>query len=172
MAVASLQWVIGLMPIERVEDGETLFRRALADAGHVTRDQTQQLRVSSNAFADVGGKPSVDLASLCGEAGTEWTQDGHDNGVLSLETREVRAQKISGQVPPAEGGPPNAPKQTIEHVIDVYHCPVKDSPPLRDNPAHAEIRPAPDWCNGSVFKKLREKLARMARVIVLPRELR
>ena len=112
----------------------------------------------------------MDLASLC--AGPTWTQDGAIHGVLSLLTHQVRAVRLAGKTEPPKGSAANAPKVQVEHAIDVHHDPVTNRPPLRDNPAHAEIRPAPHWCNPSVFKRLKERLARLAVVVILPAPLR
>ena len=160
------------MCVIQVSDDELLFRRVLADGNHVTVDSAQKVRISSNAFGDPGGMPSVDLASLCGAAGATWTQEGEENGVLSLETKLVRVVRVIGLTPAPPGSPPNSPKVPVEHVIDVHHDPVANRPPLRDNPAHAEIRPAPNWCNGSVFKKLKERLALLADIVIMPLPLR
>ena len=119
-----------------------------------------KLVISSQAFADRGQKPSVDRASLCNQEPSS-TQKTVQDGVISLTCIEVRmidlAQKDS------KG------KEKFKYKIDVK------SRPLPDNIAHAQIEPTPEYQTKSVFRKLRERLARIAEErewVIPPQDLR
>lgn len=124
-------------------------------------------RVSSQAFTDRKQSPSVDRAKICGFAPT-WTQKDVKDGVISLLTTEVRM--IDTIVTRNDKG-----KIICTYKIDVYPAPIVDEPNLQDNPAHAEIRPTPEYQSRSVFRKLLERLAFLANQReweILPYELR
>lgn len=151
-----------------VLDEETLWRRVLDNGKHVTRTGND-VRISSTAFDDAGQRPSVDRACMCEPlGGLSWTQEGEGNGVLTLNAGEIRKHTISGEKQLADARA-NAPKSiAVTHVIDVLHSPVEETNEDRENPAHAQITPTPEWVNRSVFKRLKELLVRISTVEVLP----
>jgi hypothetical protein len=152
-----------------VSNDDILYRRVLASDNHVSVDGPDRTpRISSQAFNDRERKPSVDLARLCGPTGAAWTQEGEENGVLRLITGEVRAEPVVGEMKAAAPPAGAAKSVKVEHQIDVHECPVKDVEGHRDNPAHAEIRPSPEWCSKNVFRRLLERLARIAKVEIFP----
>lgn len=157
----------------RVPDEEMLYRRIRDEDNHVAFADGRYI-VSGQAFSDRERKPSVDIATLCIPlGGPTWTQAGEDNGVARLKAEAVRALVIVGVhvIPPPR--PPNTKKEVdVAHAIDVHPCPVAGDPALRDNPAHAEIRPSPDWCSKNVFRRLLEALERIASVEILPKSQR
>ncbi len=91
-----------------------------------------------------------------------WTQEEPSNGISSLKTEEVRSIKITSK--PEKG-------DKVEHAMDVYPRPIKADPEakVRENPAHAQIEPTPDWATKNAFRKLQEALAQRADVKILPR---
>jgi hypothetical protein len=120
-------------------------------------------RASSQAFGDRDRRTSVDRASIRAilrPAGLAWTQETADNGVAELITGDVRSIKIIAE-------PPKSAK--VEHAVEVYPRPIEGQPGERDNPAHAQIEPQPDWATTSAFRRLQERLALMAEMRILPR---
>ena len=159
--------------MSEVGDDEVLFRRVLDTDNHVAIVDGKY-KVTAQAFGDSAQKPSVDLASRCEKlGGAAWTQDGDENGVAVLVTEKVRALKIVGVKTLPLPLPPNTKKTVdVEHAIDVHPCPVRDDPHIRDNPAHAELRPSPEWCSKSAFRRLLEALERIASIAILPKSRR
>jgi len=142
----------------KIPDAEILQRRLQPDRKHCVFADGKW-RASTQAFGDRGGKPSVDQASLC-PTGLAWTQDGDPrNGVAVVLTGSVRLIKITAE---AEG------KRRVEHAVDVHSRPIKDVPNLPDNEAHAQIEPQPEWATGNAFRKLLERLSRLAEVKIRP----
>lgn len=156
-----------------VADEEILFRRVRNEDEYVVFVNGKYV-VTGQAFSDRTMKPSVDLASLCVElGGPAFTQNGEDNGVARLLTRDVRNLVAMGREEFKLPLPPRMSKEVkIPHAVDVHPCPVKDVADERDNPAHAELRPSPEWCNKGAFRRLLEGLEQIAKVEILPKSLR
>ena len=137
---------------------EVIFRRVLPRRNHYSRDGNS-LRVSSQAFSDEGMKPSVDRERVVKDlGGPTYTQQSPENGVLQLLVQDVRS--IPKLKVMNERGKPVKPER--EHAADVLPAPIKGDPVLPDNPAHCEITLMPQLAPESVFRRLQEKLARMA----------
>jgi hypothetical protein len=144
--------------MSRVPDEERLHRRLLPDRRHCVFADGK-FRASASAFDDRGGQVSVNLASMCGE-GPTWTQGGDlRNGVAVLVTGSVREIKTVGEPPK---------KAKVEHSVDVFPRPIKDHETLPDNPAHAQIEPAPVWSTPGAFRRLKEALSQRAEILVPP----
>lgn len=151
---------------DRVLDEEILYRRVLDNPQHYTIEG-KVVRVSASAFSDRHRRPSVDRKAICG--GPEWTQESPENGVVRITAGAVRGiGDLKSLVEVA--GPPKS-KSTTTYKVDVVPAPVKDEPSQRDNAAHAEIRSHPNWVSDSAFKRLLERLARIAATSweILPR---
>lgn len=150
---------------DAVTDDEFLYRCVFYGGGYQIDGKIA--RVSSQAFTDRNQCPSVDRAKLCGCDPT-WTQKDVKNGVVSLIAIDVRM--IDTVVQRSDKG-----EIIRTYKIDVCPAPIVDKPNLPDNPAHAEIRPTPEYQSKSVFKKLLERLAFLANQReweILPYELR
>jgi hypothetical protein len=137
--------------LDRVKDEEMLFRCVFFGRNLYKVQPDGVVRLSSQAFADQNTEPSVDRAVLCNND-PSWTQKDEQDGVVSLITIDVRRVSVSGQNPkPARDEPIE-----IQYNIDV----VPD--PFQDNEAHAVVRPTPPYQTKSVFRRVREALARIA----------
>ncbi|MFN6569928.1 hypothetical protein [Dendronalium sp. ChiSLP03b] len=130
-----------------VTDDELLYRCVFRGLDKYYRIGEFGLELSSQAFTDRNQAPSVDRAKLCGYD-PKCTQKNPDDGVGSLITAEVRMINISQN--DQKGNP------LFDYKIDV--CPR----PTDENLAHAQIEPSPDYSNKTTFKKVAEKLARLA----------
>jgi hypothetical protein len=132
------------MPADHVADDEILYRS-------VRRDQiipvAGGVRPSSQAFTDRHMEISVDRAKLRDHDPYQ-SQMSPTDAVVSLRVSDVR------------GTLPARP----EYAIDVR------PDPLPENPAHALIYAQPQFANQSVFRRLRERLALLARIELLPDE--
>lgn len=106
-----------------------------------------KLVISSQAFADRGLKPSVDRAMFCSNNPTN-SQKSDKDGVISLVCRDIR---IIDLVQKDSKG-----KQKFKYKVDVI------ARPLNENKAHAQIEPSPEYETKSVFRRLKERLARLA----------
>lgn len=140
-----------MMVLGKVEDDEVLYR-SVPDRCFTIADGA--LRLTSTAFNDPAQKPSVDRAKLC-DANPAYTRKRPTDGVVSLTACSVR--QIADVVQNDKHGNPK-----LAYAIDVIPDPVKDHPLLSDNLAHAIIMANPDFESGSVFRKLKESLARIA----------
>lgn len=136
---------------DKVEDDEVLYRSVPNGCFTITDGA---LRLTSTAFNDPTQKPSVDRAKLCG-ANPAYTKKKPTDGVVSLTALSVR--QIADVVQNDKHGKP-----ILAHAVDAIPDPVKNHPALPDNLAHALIVTNPDFESGSVFKKLKESLARIA----------
>jgi hypothetical protein len=98
-------------------------------------------------------EPSVDRAKLCNNDPTH-TQHEPKDGVISLIARDIRAIGTVEQYDK---------KGHLEytHTIDVIPDPIKNQPPLPDNPAHAFAEP--EYRNEKTFRRLKQALARSRR---------
>ncbi len=143
---------------DRVDDPEHLYRRVMQGKGHYKLTDGQP-RVSSSAFGDRNMRPSVDRAVLCGNDPSSSVQQETD-AVLWLVAVEVRQIDLRQQ---HEGDSPE-----YRYLIDVVPR------PMPENPAHAQIEPNPDYKTKSRFRKVLERLARLAENhwAILPHELR
>lgn len=151
---------------DTVVDDELLYRCVFFGRNCYQIDG-KTVHISSQAFADTNQAPSVDRAKLCAFEPIRTQKDVKD-GVISLVTIEVRM--IDTVVTRNDKG-----KIICTYKIDVYPAPIVDEPNLQDNPAHAEIRPTPEYQSKSVFRKLLERLAFLANQReweILPYELR
>ncbi|OGQ91855.1 MAG: hypothetical protein A2289_11710 [Deltaproteobacteria bacterium RIFOXYA12_FULL_58_15] len=134
---------------------EPLYRRVLCGVGHFQPLEDGTVKISSQAFSDRGMKPSVDRSSLCPH-GPSYSQADLSDGVVSVLASGVRgiaARSVKDGV-------------TISYAIDVF------PDPLPGNPAHAEIRPSPEYATKSAFRKVLEALALLAAWEIYPEEIR
>lgn len=113
-------------------------------------------RLSSTAFNDAGQKPSVDRAAVRPMPKDARLTDAC--GVAELLTKEVRAINNVPVNPDA-----SQDKQWM-YSVDVYARPIEEGNPAGDpeNLAHAQIETAPDFKSRNHFKKLKDRLARLA----------
>jgi hypothetical protein len=127
-----------------VADDEILYRS-------VRRDQIVPVeggvRPSSQAFTDRRMEVSVDRAKLRDHDPHQSRMSATD-AVVSLRVADIR------------GTLPGRPAYAIDVRPD----------PLPENPAHAVIYAQPQFANQSVFRKLRDRLAWLARIELLPDE--
>ncbi|MEH2280612.1 MAG: hypothetical protein V7K90_04595 [Nostoc sp.] len=130
-----------------VTDDELLYRCIFCGLDKYYRIGEFGLELSSQAFTDRNQAPSVDIAKLRGYD-PQCTQKNPDDGVVSLITGEIRMINVSQNDPKG--------KPVLDYKIDV--CPR----PTDDNPSHAQIEPSPSYTNKGTFKKVAEKLARLA----------
>jgi hypothetical protein len=130
-----------------VTNDELLYRCIFCGLDKYYRIGESGLELSSQAFTDRNQAPSVDRAKLC-SYDPQFTQKNPEDGVASLITGEVRMINVSQNDP--KGNP------IFDYRIDV--CPR----PTDENPSHAQIEPSPDYRNKSTFRKVAEKLARLA----------
>lgn len=127
---------------------ELLYRCVFCGLDKYYRIEESGLTISSQAFTDRNEAPSVDRAKLCGYC-PKSTQKNPGDGVVSLVTGDVRA---IDNIPQRD----DKGNQLFIYKIDV--C----SRPTDDNPAHAQIEPSPHYQKKTTFKKVIEKLARLA----------
>lgn len=134
-----------------VGDEEVLYRAVANEQRVFPLDGQGVRRISSMAFNDAGRRPSVDRAILCPGGPSETRlRFSPDSGVLSLVTQEVRrlttTHGATGQ----------------DYAVDV------EPVPLPDNLAHAEIFGRPPFDTDKVFDRIKQSLARIATVTLLP----
>jgi hypothetical protein len=138
---------------DRVADEERLYRSARAT--EILRDPAgRPLRVSSQSFADRHQQVSVDRAIRC-DHDPRSTQKSPSDAVVELIASEVRA--IRSLVRRDDQG----------REVGVYAIDVRPDP-LPENPAHAVIYADPEFASRSLFKRLQERLAQMARFVLPP----
>ena len=142
-----------------VSDDERFFRRLLPDRNHFALDSSGAFRVSSQGFADRQFEPSVDRELLCEElGGAAFTQQNPANCVVSVTQADVQAVRFDhGQKPP---------KQVF--TAGLSYCPLTEYP---ENPAHYVVQLQPTSKSARVFKKLAERLARRAQLVLAPVEI-
>lgn len=142
-----------------VKDNETLFRRVRYDSVSYERGV---LRLSSQAFADKGLKPSVNLASLSPDP-SKTRMDEYD-GVAQLVAIEVRSIDSVIKNPAA----PVADQ--VAYKLDVVARPIYACNETQEdeNLAHAQIESDPLLENRSRFDKVKDALARLAERRPLP----
>jgi hypothetical protein len=140
------------LEISLVNDAELLYRRIFScttDSHNKHYELIEgKIKFSKIAFSDRGLKPSVDRACLHGYEPTK-TQSEKTDGVIGLIVQNVRAiDDLSSS--DSKG------KITAFYKIDVIHR------PKPENKAHTQIEPSPDYSSASVFKRLQQRLARLA----------
>ncbi len=141
-----------------VWDDEELYRSIRS---HLNAEEyiyyNGKLRIRSNAFRDIGKKPSVDRAKL-----REYTpflsRLSETDGIVSLIVEDIR--KIIDVETKTEN-------RSIRHIIDVIYEPNPKSSP--DNYAHSQVVVDPEYFGtGSkikkTFSKLQKALARIATI--------
>ena len=147
----------GGIALSIVEDDEILYRSISLKRSQCKRDGNGDWRLSSQAFTDSSLKPSVDRACLCGNDPTR-AQKSPEDGIASLLTLDVRnikdfKQTVNSKPMLDEHG------QERMHAFDAIPDPITTHP---ENPAHALITSSPGYDGKSAFKRLIERLARMA----------
>jgi hypothetical protein len=130
-----------------VKDEELLFRCVFYGKNYYTI-QDGKLRISSQAFADRNMQPSVDRAILCNN-NPEHTQVNSEDGVVGLISQDIRM--IDNIIQRDNKG-----NEQFKYKIDVIPRPIEN------NFAHAQVEPSPEYKNKSTFRKVQERLARLA----------
>ncbi|WP_283745864.1 hypothetical protein [Sideroxydans sp. CL21] len=141
-----------------VEDEEILYRSISFKRNQCARDANGNLRLSSQSFTDPSLQPSVDRARLFDNDPCR-AQKSPEDGIVSLVTIDVRNIKDFRQT--TDKGKPKTDEngQELMHAFDVIPDPVTTHPV---NPAHALITSSPGYTGKSAFKRLIERLARLA----------
>lgn len=138
----------------RVSDWELLYR-SIRKSEIAPVDSERGFRVSSAAFNDVNRRPSVDRALLRSSA--QVSKRGATDAIAGLISAHVRLIQVDQPIP--SDTPKDAPKK--QYLIDVKPRPIFDPHPER-NLAHSQVESNPAFDSDSRFKKLKEKLARLA----------
>jgi len=134
------------MPVDdpKIADEEIVHRRVLP--GHVVRGEGRP-RLTSQAFADRSGHPSVDRVLLRSDA--ELTRESPGNGVVRLSVAEIRSiADVRELVEDA--------RSAIQYQIDVRPR------PLAHNTSHAQVEPDPEYRKPRLREKLQKALQRLA----------
>jgi hypothetical protein len=135
-----------ISPTSPVEDAEILYRSVrLSDGGY--KDENGTIKISSSAFNDRKMQPSVDRATLKNNEPKN-SQKSPTDCVVSLITKDIREEKIE--------------RNGTEYVLDVRPY------PNEENQAHAIIVSSPEYQNEKAFRKVKEKLSRLAKLILPP----
>lgn len=136
-----------------VLNNEKLYRRIPNDRA-LFRIENGLPKFSATAFNDRYSEPSVDRARFRNN-NPALTKLTPSDGVIALSAERVRS---IGEIIQRN---PTGKSVLVTHQIDVKPDPIFNDPELPDNPAHAKIYATPQFANQSVFKKLRESLARL-----------
>jgi hypothetical protein len=142
-----------------VDDDEVLYRSVrLGDMKKVG----DALVPSSQAFTDRQWHPSVDRAKLRNNDPKQ-SQIGETDVVVSVVASTVRGIQTLRRLDE------NRCEVGI-YVIDVRPDPILPGNPeqLPPNPAHALIYAQPEFASKSLFRRLCERLAELARIELLP----
>ena len=143
-------------------DDEELYRSVRGDlAAEEYIYHNGKLRIRSNAFRDIGKKPSVDRAKLK-EFTPFCSRLSATDGIVSIIAAEIRAiGTVKTKVQNAD---------VIVHAVDVIYDPNPKSDP--ENYAHSQIIVNPDFFRTDIFDtdskrkrtfdKLKKALARLA----------
>jgi hypothetical protein len=132
-----------------ITDDEELYRSVKQE--HLIYENGV-LRAISEAFGDRNQRVSVDRASLV-DNDPRRTQKSGTDAVARLVAGAVRCSLPRRD---AKG------QETGTYAIDVI------PEPLPDNPAHAVIYANPSFVSPNHFRKLRERLARIHQLVLLP----
>jgi hypothetical protein len=130
-------------------DREKVYRRVLPGSYKNEPDGTR--RLSSQAFSDRSMRPSVDRARLCTP---QFTQQDPTNGVVSVLVSQIRENEIWQY-------------DSKQRPIGAYRADVIPDP-LPENLAHCVIVLRPDQANDRIFRKLLERLAKVAEPVLAP----
>jgi hypothetical protein len=138
------------LEISLVADDELLYRRIFStvdgDTAHYQISPEGKISFTKRAFADRCLKPSVDRAILHEYDPTK-TQLKQTDGVIGLIAKDIRVNEDNFD---------NKGNITGSHKINVIHR------PKSENQAHARIEPSPEYASDKVFKRLQQRLARLA----------
>ncbi len=129
-------------PNSPVENTEILYRSVRKN--EIVYQSNDSYVISSSAFNDKKMQPSVDRAVLQNNDPSISRRFSPTDCVVFLKAAEVREEKIE--------------KPGINYALDIK------SDPLEENLAHAIIVPAPEYKNNNAFKKVKESLARLAKI--------
>jgi hypothetical protein len=141
------------MADDRVDDAEWLYR-SVRGSEILRNDAGQSMQVSSQAFGDRQQELSVDRASLC----------DHDPRRARRSPTDAVVELLAGDV---RGIRSLVQRDARGHESGLYIIDVRPDP-LPENTAHALIYADPRFATRSLFKKLQERLAHMARFTLLP----
>lgn len=128
-----------------IADNEFLFRSVRLNDGY--RYENGQVRISSSAFNDRKQQPSVDRAILINHDPCK-SQKSIDDCVVSLLTKTLREERVD--------------RSSASYMLDAH------PDPLPHNVAHAIIISSPEYRNDKDFRKVKESLARLAKLELVP----
>ncbi len=129
-----------------VWDDEELYRSVRNELGVEYIYYEGKLRIRSDAFRDIGKKPSVDRAKL--KDFTPFCSKLSDtDGIVSLIAAEVRA------IGTVQTQDQNA--DVVVHAVDVIYDPNPKSDP--ENYAHSQITVNPDFFAQTFFTQIAKK---------------
>jgi len=134
-------------PNALVTDTEILYRSVRTNSEGGYKDENGTIRISASAFNDRHWQPSVDRATLKNNDPIE-SQKSPTDCVVSLIAKEIREEKVE--------------KNGTEYILDIK------PDPKEDNKAHAIIIPSPEYQNENAFRKVKERLARLSKIILKP----
>jgi hypothetical protein len=143
------------MQVVEIVDEETLFRGIPDDERYFPIGEDGIRRISHMAFNDRERRPSIDIASLCGDS-PEYTAKMRGPNVLSLHAGTVRQISATREVPLEQGS-----------AVVLYHADVCHEP-TEENIAHGVIFGKPPFDTGSLFERVKRALAREARWAIEP----
>ena len=123
-----------------VEDDEELYR-SIREGQYTIENGI--LRPNSQAFSDRYKKPSVDRANLVGND-PEQSKKSETDGVVSIVVTQVRETTIE------------------DYQLNVISRPIINHETLPDNPAHAQIEPNKEYTSDKHFRKVIQRLSRLA----------
>ena len=149
------------MTKDYVSNDEELYRNVRSeeryDEYHLDPITGDLIKITSQAFLDKKGTPSVDRAKL-NNFDPSKSLLNENNGIVSLITEEVR-EKIGGVVTKDQKG-----NKIINHSVDVIPDPNPPESPKND--AHSLIVVKPNYLSPekqeNPFRLLRRALARLA----------
>ena len=141
-----------------VANDEILFRSVSLERKQCVLDENGSWRLSSQAFSDRTMKPSVDRSLLC-NADPSYAQKSPKDGVVSVIAIEVREIKNFPRKDEKGKDLINEVGVVLNHAFDVVPDPITTPP---ENLAHALIITSPDYSSPNAFKRLLERLTRIA----------
>lgn len=140
-------------PQSRVSDEEVLYRSVPIGRNRFMVQPDGSFVPSSQAFTDIAKQISVDRSILLNND-PKLAMFRETDGILwfkALEARQITVTKVEKM--------PGHPKTETLLVADVIADPKPEEDPPR--PAHAYVALTPELGNGSNFRKLMERLARL-----------